>query len=374
MKSKIVVGILSLALVALVAVRVAAVRRAAVKPVERASEASLVTSARVARADVAERVSLTGTVRARNDADVLPKVSGRIESVHANVGDRVKAGQLLAVVEHEEIAWAAKQAEAAVRVAKATADGAKLELDRTQALFEGGSVAPAQLDGAKVKHELALAQLAQAEAAAGLARQNLGNAGVVAPFAGAVTRRPVNVGAQVGLQTVLFTLQDVAALKLETSVDAVAFARLARGKAAEVTVDARPGEVFQGKLSLLSPALDAQTRRAAVEIVIDNAAGSLLPNMFAHADVTFGVARGALVVPREALLESPGGAIVFRLRGGRAEAVHPRLAPGDAARAVVLSGLAEGDEVATSGLAALADGALVKVAVPTEGVARADAR
>jgi RND family efflux transporter MFP subunit len=373
MKSKIVLLLLALGLVALVAVRVASVRRAAVKPPEREAEAALVTSARIVRADVPERASLTGTVRARNDADVLSKVTGRLESVHASVGDRVKAGQLLAVVEHEELAWAARQAEAAVRVAKATADGAKLELDRTQALFGGGAATSAQLDAARVKRELSLAQVAQAEAAAGLSRQNLANARVVAPFAGAVTRRPVNVGAQVGLQTVLFTLQDVAALKLETSVDAGAFARLARGKPAEVTVDARPGEVFAGKVSLLSPALDAQTRRAAVEIEIDNASGLLLPNMFAHAEVTFGVARGALVVPREALLESPGGAIAYRLRGGRAEAVHPRLGGGDAARAVVLAGLAEGDEVATSGLAALSDGAPVRVAPPLDG-ARADAR
>jgi multidrug efflux pump subunit AcrA (membrane-fusion protein) len=95
--------------------------------------------------------------------------------------------------------------------------------------------------------------------------------------------------------------------------------------------------------------------------------------MFAHADVTFGVARGALVVPHEALLESPGGAIAYRLRSGRAEAVHPRLGGGDAARAVVLAGLLEGDEVATSGLAALADGAPVRVAPPLDA-ARADAR
>jgi membrane fusion protein (multidrug efflux system) len=289
------------------------------------------------------------------------------------VGDRVRAGQLLAVVEHDEIAWQARQAEAAVRVAQATLDGARLDRDRTRTLFEGGSAPPAQLDAAKVKLELAEAQLGQAEAAAGLARQSLANARVVAPFAGTITRRPVNVGAHVTGQSVLFTLQDVAALKLESGVDAAAFARLARRQAVEVTVDALPGEVFRGRVAVLSPALDAQTRRASIEVEIDNAAARLLPNMFAHADVTIGVARGALVIPREALLEAPGGSTVYRLRGGKAEAVQPRRGPADGARVVVLSGLEEGDEVATSGLASLADGAPVRVAPPA-GVARADAR
>ncbi len=372
MKLKIAAAALAAALVALVAVRVAAVRRAAVKPQERRSEAALVTSARAVRADVPDRIALTGTVRPRNEVDVLSKVIGRIESVHAQVGQRVKAGQLLAVVEHEEIGWQAKQAEAAVQVARAGAEGAKLEWDRTEQLAKGGAASPAQVDGARVKLQLAQAQLAQAEAAAGLARQQLASSRVVAPFAGTVIRRPVNVGAQLTLTTVLFTMQDIAALKLETSVDAAAFVRLASSQPAQVTVDALPGELFAGTVSLLSPALDPQTRRAAVEVEIANTAGRLLPNMFAHAVLTVGLAKGALVVPLEALYEAAGGITVYRLRGGRAEAVQPQLGPSDGGRVVVRAGLAEGDEVATSGLAALSDGAAVAVAPPTAG-ARAQA-
>ena len=373
MKTKIAVAVAALLFVALVAVRVTAARRAAARPAERPSEAALVTSARVAREDVPEKVSVTGTVRPRHEVDVVPKVAGRIESLRAEVGERVGAGQLLAVVEHQEIAWQARQAEAAVRVARAGVDGARLERDRTKALFDGGSASPAQLDAARVKLDLTEAQLAQAEAAAGLARQNLANARVVAPFAGTVTRRPVNVGAQANTGTVLFTVQDVAALKLETSVDAATFARLARGQPVAVTVDARPGDAFRGQVTLLSPSLDPQTRRAAVELEIDNAAGRLMPNMFAHADITVAVLRGALVLPREALFDQPGGTLVYRLKNGRAEAVRPLLGPGGASRVVATAGLVDGDEVATSGLANLSDGAEVRVATPTTG-ARADAR
>jgi RND family efflux transporter MFP subunit len=373
MKTKLVLALLGAALLALVGYRVAAVKKASGKAPERTVDAALVTSARVVRADVAERVSLTGSVRPRNEVEVQPKVAGRVASVHAQVGDRVKPGQLLAIVEHEEIAWQAKQADAAVAVARAAVDGARLTAERTQKLIEGGSATPAQADDARVKLDLARAQLAQAQAAAGLAHRQLENARVVSPIAGTVTRRPVNVGVQVGLGTSLFTVQDMAALKLETSVDAAAFAKLARGQPAEVTVDARPGESYRGHVSLLSPALDPQSRRAAIEIEIDNAGGQLLPHMFAHADLTTGVARAALVVPKEALLDAPGGRTAFRLADGRAHPVQPRLGASDGARVVVLEGLAEGDEVATSGLAALSEGAPVKVA-PAPGAARADAR
>ncbi len=169
---------------------------------------------------MAERVLLTGTIRPRNAVEVHPELPGRIEAVHAAVGDRVRAGQPLATVEHDEIAWQAKAARAAVEIARANLAGAKLEQARTKELSEGGAAAPAQLDAARVRLALAEAQLAQAEAAAGLAEEQVRRSRVLSPIAGVVTRRPIDVGAQVGAQTVAFAVEDVSALKLESSIDA----------------------------------------------------------------------------------------------------------------------------------------------------------
>jgi RND family efflux transporter MFP subunit len=364
MKTKIAALAAAAALVLVVGARVAQSRRAAGKPPERRDDAALVAAARVVRGDVEERIALTGSVRPRNEVEVFAKVSGRVEWLGANVGDRVKQGQKLAVIEHEEIGWQARSAEAAMAVAKANLAGAELDWHRARTLFEGGSAPQAQVDAAQVKVDLARAQVAQAEAAAGLAAQQLANASPTAPVSGTVTRRPVNLGVQVGLQSPLFTVQDLSALKLESSVDAAAFARLSRRARAVVTVDARPGERFEGQVTLLSPALDAQTRRATVEVEIDNASGRLLPNTFARAEIRVGKLDGALVVPRDAVLEAAGGAVVYRIRDGKAEAVRPELGARDGERVVVRSGLADGDLVAVSGLGNLADGAPVKVAEP----------
>jgi RND family efflux transporter MFP subunit len=359
MKAKIILSLVAAALVALVVVRVRSATRA--KPPEAVAEQVLVGTARVARADLPLTVSMTGTVRPRNEVEILSKVSGRVESVHAQVGDSVRPGQLLAWIEHKEIGWQAKASDAALAVARANYDGAKLDFDRTQILFQGQSASQMQLDGAKVKLDLARAQVAQAEAAAGLAHQQLDNARIESPVAGTVTRRPIDVGAQVGTQTALFTIQDVAALKLESAVDAASFARLAPGQLVEVKADGVAGS-WTGEVKLLSPSLDPQSRRASVEIAIDNSKGKLLPNTFARAEVTVGARSAALVIPREALLQSPGGAVVYRVRDGKVEALTPKLGPGDERRVVIEAGLAEGDVVAISGLANLADGAAVKVA------------
>jgi RND family efflux transporter MFP subunit len=360
MKAKFLWAALALGLVGAVVWRVSAVRHTRTEAVEKPAEIPLIKTSRVVKTDLAEKVVFTGTIRPRNEVDVYPKVGGRIEVLTVQIGDRVKAGQVLAVVEHREIAWQAKASEAAVEVAKAGLAGAVLEYGRTVKLFEGGSATTAMVDGVKVKLDLAQAQLAQAEAASGLARQQLINATIVAPISGTITRRPVNLATQVGPGTAVVSILDVATLKLEASVDAPSFARLAKGAEAQVAVDTLPDEVFVGKVALLSPSLDPVSRRAAVELEVDNRQGRLLPNMFARAEVRVGVLKDTLAVPKAALFEGAGGAMLYRVRGGRAELLRPKTGPTDRDLTAVASDLAEGDEVAINGQAALSDGAAVK--------------
>lgn len=362
MKAKIFWGLVVLAVAGVVGLRVMSVREKQAEPAKAVEQVALVKADRVVKADLADKVSFTGNIRPRNEVDVFPKTGGRIELLPVQIGDKVKAGQVLAVVEHKEIGWQAKASEAAVGLAKANLEGARLNHDRTVSLFQGGSATQAQVDQVKIALNLAQAQLAQAEAANGLAQQSLANATIVAPIAGTVTRRPVNLGSNVGPQTVVCTLQDVAALKLEAAVDAPSFARIKKGFPVELTVDALPGEEFAGKVTLLSPTLDPTTRRASLEVEVDNASGKLMPNMFARADVVVGELKGAVAAPQAALFQAGGSPVVFKVQSGKALLVRPVLGPADHGLVAILSGLSEGDVLAVSGQASLADGAQVKVA------------
>ncbi|HYG68770.1 MAG TPA: efflux RND transporter periplasmic adaptor subunit, partial [Anaeromyxobacteraceae bacterium] len=175
---------------------------------------------------------------------------------------------------------------------------------------------------------------------------------LVTPIGGTVTRRPVDVGARVDSGKVAFTVHDLSALKLVTGVEAADWARLAPGGAATVTSDALPGETFPARVTLLAPALDPATRRAEVELEVDGR-GRLIPGLFARAELAAGGVKDALVVPREAVVDAPGGAVVWRVQGGKAEALRPRLGASDGKHVVVLDGLAEGDVVVTSGQGSL---------------------
>jgi membrane fusion protein (multidrug efflux system) len=367
-KTKLAAAAAVLLLLALVAFRVLAVTGASGRAAGEAPRPPLVPATRVARGDVEQRIVLTGSIRARNAVVVRPELPGKVASVAVRVGDRVRAGQVLATLDHDELAWHAKAARAAVEVARANLDGAALEQDRTKLLYDGEAASPAQLDQVEVRVALARAQLAQAEAAAGLAEEKVADARITSPIAGVVSRRAVDVGAQVAPGGEAFAVEDVTTLKLESAVDAAEWMRLAPGAAAEVTVDARPGETFRGAVTVRAPSLDPATRRAMVEIEIENASGKLLPGTFARATVAAGRVAGAIVLPRQAVVEGPGGAVVWRLAGGNAEAVRPRLGLSDGARVVVLDGLAEGDLVATAGQAQLAHGRPAEPAVAAEGV------
>ena len=363
MKTRTVVGAASaLAILVLVVFRVLSVGSSASAATTDAARPPLVPVARVARAAVAQTVVITGSVRARNAVEVHPELPGRVVAVHARVGDSVKAGQLLATLEHEELSWQVKAAQAAVAVARAGLEGARLEHERTRELHDGGAAPSAQLDGSRVRLALAQAQVEQAEAAAGLAALQLDKARIVSPIGGVVTRRSVDVGVQVGPQTTLCVVEDLAELKLESAVDAAEWSRIADGAPADITSDARPGEVFHGRVTLRSPSLDPATRRASIELTVDGAPRALLPGMFARATIAAEAVQAALVVPREAVVEAAGGALVWRLKSGSAEALRPRLGQSDERNVVVLEGLAEGDVVATAGQASLANGAPARAA------------
>jgi membrane fusion protein, multidrug efflux system len=352
-------GLLLLAGVGYRALTVLAARRGEKGPAE---HSPLVHTVKVGRTSLVERVSCTGSVRPRNEVDIYPKLPGRVESLAVEVGEHVRPGQTIAVLEHKEVAWQAKMAQAAVELARAGLDGAKLEHERTMALVAAGSATQAMADAVRIKLAAAEAQLAQAEAGAGLAEQTLANATIVAPIAGVVSRRPATLGMQLGAQSLVATIADVSVLKFEAAVDATTAARLRKGNPAEIRVDALPGQVFTGHLTLLAPALDATTRRASIEIEIDPSPVPLLPNTFAHADVATGKLDNALAVARAAVVEAAGGALVYRVRNGRAEAVRPKLGDTDGALVAVHAGLEEGDEVAVTAVAALSDGAVVRAA------------
>lgn len=355
-----IIGIAALVgFVALLGYRIVESRNKA-KPAEAAERVFPVQTAVLQPSDVPHVILLTGNIKPKNEVDIAAKLGGRVERIVADLGDRVRAGAPLAILEHREILLQVKQAEAGLAAANVGFQNAKDDYDRSAKLKEAGAVSDAQLDGLRTRMEAAKAQLAQADAAVGLAREALRNATVSAPIPGVVTRRSIELGQMAAPGMPIYSVQDSAVMKFAAGVDAGDLAALKKGMPVGIHVEAFPDEVFEGAVARISPALDPYTRRATVEIEIKNKDGRLLANMFARGVIEIGKEAGALALPPTAVLQDAASRYIFVVDGDKAAKRPVMLKFANDQVAVLQDGAKAGDQVVVAGQELLSDGARVE--------------
>jgi RND family efflux transporter MFP subunit len=362
--------------VALIVYRVRdSIARNAGEPAGDSAKALSVAVAVVEKKQMPDLVSITGVIRASNEATVFAKMPGRVTRVLVEVGQVVKEGEALAVLDAVEFGWRVKQAEAQLKAAQAGLLTARAQhkmatsaWERAQALHKKGALSQADFEQADAGFQLAAAgasaaeaQVALADAALGLANQTYADMRITSPIAGVVAKKLIDVGTQTGPGLPAFVVQDQRALKMHGTVPAADVARLAKGAPVRVTVDELPGRVLEGSLSSVAPTLEAESRRGAVEVQLAPAQG-LLPYMFGHADIGFGTNGGVLVVPASAVLPTADGAVVWTVRSGKAVRLRPILGGRVADDIVITSGLQAGERVIISGDTGIKEGLAVSVA------------
>jgi HlyD family secretion protein len=326
-------------------------------------------------ADVAQTLAISGSLVPQTRVDVRSKMPGRLERVLVNIGDRVAAGQLIATLDAREIDTQVESADAAVNVARAalaSADAAlanaTLELDRARNLFERGALPRQRLDSAETAHrsaeaqrDLAQANLAQAGAASRRAREVRRDASLTSPITGVIVERNFDPGNLVAPgDSPVVAVADTRVLKLEAGVAELEAGRLRAGMPARVSVQARPGDVYEGRLAALAPEIDAKNRHFRVEVRVPNPGGQLLSGMYATAAIETARAQQVVTVPREAVGLRDGKRVVLRIAGERIETVPVSEGIADAGRVQVVSGLAPGDLLVADARRALAPGTRVK--------------
>jgi RND family efflux transporter MFP subunit len=311
--------------------------------------------------DLVETVRVSGSLRARHEADVVADVPGRVEALLVDVGTQVRKGDVLARLESRDASLQVEQAQASLAMAEAGRDTALRDYDVSQAVAGVGGVTDAQLVAAKSRSLSSEAQVLQAKAALGLARERLADATLRSPIDGVVTRRATDVGRMVSPGVAAFVVQDLGALELVVSVDERTAARLVAGGAVTVVSD-HAADLPTASVRTVSPALDAQSRKAEVVIELGPATG-LLPHGTATAVLLLGQRPGAVAVPARAVLDGDDGAYVYVVDGAvaRRTPVRPGLRDGDW---IETEGLPAGATVVVAGQTFLTDGAAVTPRVP----------
>jgi membrane fusion protein (multidrug efflux system) len=291
-------------------------------------------------------LKFVGTLYGHEEITLSSQVEGRLRAVHADLGDRIAADQVLAEIEDDQLRARLRETEA--MLAKARADEA-----RGRELAGGQVISPQEYEAMKTA-------AAVAEAQRDLLNILTAHTRVRSPLHGSVAQRLVSAGEYVRPGTPLFKLVADHPLKLRGDVPERFAAELAPGQPVEIGVDAYSTARFTGRLDRISPAANPQNRSITVEVVVDNEARQLKPGFFAHASIVTRADDQALFVPAQALLSFAGVTKLFVVRDGVAHQTPVRTGTRGAEGYVeIVEGLYADETVVTSNLDQLEDGAAV---------------
>ena len=329
----------------------------------------LVQLTRPALVDMQRKLLLTADILPIQQADLMAKIAGYLDAIYVDRGDRVRSGQLLALIRQPELEQQLQQAQVSY-------DFAKVTYEREQELYRRELIGKHELDDARTKFEIAKRLLEVQQTYVQYAK-------IVAPFDGYITKRYVDPGALIPQATgmvssgnILLTVMDLSQVKVLINVPERDVTSVHIGDHLSLTLDAYPDQTFQGQVTKFAPALDPASRTLQVEIDIPNGDLALKPGMFARVMLVLENRRRTLAVPSEALLVNELGAFVYvvgPLPDG-ASAVHRvavRTGIEDNGQVEILVGLGPNDPIVRSGKEQVRDGSLVRTAedIPPERTA-----
>ncbi|CAN5366198.1 multidrug efflux RND transporter periplasmic adaptor subunit VmeC [soil metagenome] len=324
-------------------------------------------------------IEATGSFEADESSDVAPDASGRVIATPVDVGQFVKEGAPLVRIQGitanlrlDEARAASQRAEANVRLAESQDALAQTTAQRYAALLATGDVSKTVADQARTQAETSVQSVATARASLAEARAQLSQAEkavadvvVLAPFSGYISARNVSLGEYVQPSTAVVRLLKIDPMRLQLTVPAVQAGQVTIGQRVIARVDAYPDRTFEGQITAINPAISPESRAFRVEARVPNREADLKPGMFAVATVDQGRTERAMIVPRRAVVEdvNTNSFRIFVIDDqDRARLRVVQLAArqqGDVVR--IVTGITEGERVATSNLAELYDGAPVTI-------------
>ena len=329
---------------------------------------------KVRHGDVYSPIRATGTVVADIEARVSAKVSGRIEVVAVDEGDRLSEGRLIARLEQRDFELACKSALAQRDMVKASAREATLNLTnvtreklRIENLYQRKVVSQQSYDDAVTAYRMALARVdvleAQSKAAiAGLelAGRRLEDSRVTAPFSGYVTEKYVNEGECISPGMPIVTIMNIDQVKAEVKVPEMELTRVALGIPVDMEIDALEDHRFEGQISAINARVDPINRNFTVKIKIPNPQHLIKSGMFARITIKTDIIRDVPVVPERALVaDAQGGNAVFMLENGKARRRSVIVGARGEGIVQIKEGLARGETILVSGNYGLTDGSEV---------------
>lgn len=350
---------------------------------------------------IENKIKINGKIAANEEIAIIPKAIGIVTKVNVKLGDPVKKGDTLFVIEQDDIAKSVEQAANAVQMAsngitqaengletaklnyelnKEKIENAQLNLERIEKLYEEGAVSKSQLeqaqlaaDGknlemltgqvsqAEIAHQQALNQLRQAEIAHEQALSGLGNTVVKSPMEGFIATLNVKEGQIVTNSQPAATIVEMDEVCLQINVVENIVNRLQVGQEVEVNVPAAFDDYIASTISYISPTTDIRTQLYAVKVYIDNSDQKIKPGMNGQIQLSMDTVDSAIVIKGDAVLDKEDKKVVFIVEGDIAIEREVTVGLDTGEYIEIKEGLEEGENVVIEGQHYVENGGKVKV-------------
>ena len=283
----------------------------------------------------------TANVEAYAKNNIAPQSPSRIQKIYVEVGDFVRAGQIVA-----------KMDEVSLNQSKLSMANDSLEYSRIKKLYEQGGVSKSDFDAMELKYNVTRSQY-----------QNLlENTILRSPVSGVITARNYDQGDMYG-GSPIYVVEQITPVKLYVGISEMDYTRVKKNDTVTLTADALPGKTFTGRIARIYPTIDAATHTFTAEVNVANGERLLRPGMYARVTVNFG-SNHSIVVPDDCVVKQQGSGVrsVFVLQADNTvKEVVVTLGRHFGTEYEILSGVAEGDKVVVKGQASLKNGSKVNV-------------
>ena len=291
--------------------------------------------------DVPQSDVYTANVEAYAKNNIAPQSPSRIQKIYVEVGDFVRAGQIVA-----------KMDEVSLNQSKLSMANDSLEYSRIKKLYEQGGVSKSDFDAMELKYNVTRSQY-----------QNLlENTILRSPVSGVITARNYDQGDMYG-GSPIYVVEQITPVKLYVGISEMDYTRVKKNDTVTLTADALPGKTFTGRIARIYPTIDAATHTFTAEVNVANRDRLLRPGMYARVTVNFG-SNHSIVVPDDCVVKQQGSGVrsVFVLQADNTvKEVVVTLGRHFGTEYEILSGVAEGDKVVVKGQASLKNGSKVNV-------------
>lgn len=349
------------------------------QPSSQEEQATSVETITASTQDISQQIKSFGNIRAQEIVEVTPQVSNRVTKIYADLGDTVKQGDVLAKIYDATYSDQFRQAKSQLEQSRASYIRDSLQFQRQKELYKKDLISSSEFDNAKATFQNSKAQLESSRASLTESRENLANTEITSPVYGVVLSRNLSEGDVAGTGQTAFEIANLVGLQARVSLPLEEWRKVEIGQPVNFRVSNQNNIGGKGRVTQISPRLDARTGLGEVVISLTDTGPSIYQGVLVESIINVATHKNAVVIPRAALVENVQTLIepesnsiqlersysVFVVKGdslARQSKIKLGIEEGD--QIEVTEGIEAGDEIVITGHNNLSDSTKVRIADP----------